>query len=81
MRGRADDRTVEDCLKLWQKCDIMSAGKNGENPKPAKEIRWIGSAKDDLSEMPVDVKYEVGALGDSERGDPDEHEVSQREAP
>ncbi len=39
----------------------MSAGKNGENPKPAKEIRWIGSAKDDLSEMPVDVKYEVGS--------------------
>lgn len=39
----------------------MSAGKNGEKPRPAKEIRWIGSAKDDLSEMPVDVKYEVGS--------------------
>lgn len=25
-----------------------------------KGVRWIGSAKDDLSGMPVDVKYEVG---------------------
>ena len=28
--------------------------------KPAKSVRWIGSAKDDLSEMPEDVKDEIG---------------------
>lgn len=48
-------------MRVWQKCDMMSAGKNAEDPKPAKAIRWVGSAKDDLSNMPIDVKYEVGA--------------------
>jgi phage-related protein len=28
--------------------------------KPTKDVRWIGSAKDDLSQMPEDVKDEVG---------------------
>lgn len=48
-------------MRLWQKCDKMSGGKNAEDPKPAKAIRWVGSAKDDLSNMPIDIKYEVGA--------------------
>lgn len=34
--------------------------KGTERARPSKEIRWIGSAKDDLSAMPTDVKYEVG---------------------
>jgi phage-related protein len=29
--------------------------------KPAKELRFIGAAKDDLSKMPDDVKFEVGS--------------------
>lgn len=39
----------------------MGTGKTAEGQKPAKEIRWVGSAKDDLSEMPIDVKYAVGS--------------------
>lgn len=31
-----------------------------EEHPPAKPVRWVGAAKDDLSEMPEDVKYEVG---------------------
>lgn len=32
-----------------------------EGPKPTEVIRWGGLAKGDLSNMPIDVKYEVGA--------------------
>lgn len=41
-------------LALSQKCDNMSKGL-----KP-RVIRWIASAKNDLSAMPDDVKDEVG---------------------
>lgn len=41
---------------------------SGKEPVP-KDVRWIGSAKDDLSEMPADVKDEVGqSIWEVQRG-------------
>jgi len=42
-------------MYLWLTCDIV------DDEKPPKKLRFIASAKDNLSEMPDDVKYEVGS--------------------
>ena len=44
-------------MRLSQKCDIMG---DVEEPKVLKGVRWIASAKDDLSAMPQDIKDDIG---------------------